>query len=164
MLKVLGLATEFFQLMIKSSALIPNGNSKADKLFNCIKSIESGSSKISAWSLSIFGGSLLAILSDSYIHPTTTNLKMIYLIFILGWIFIGVSIFNGKEISGSAIASELHKDDLDQLAAIFKKCNSCYAKQLRFFNLALLVFGIWILLYLFWWIFNESTMIDLIDL
>ncbi len=155
MFKILKLATEFFELRIKSMA-DSSIDSKADKLFNCIKSIEIGASKISTWSLSTLGGSLLAILSDSYLHPTTTKLKMIYLLFILGWIFIGVSIFNGKEIAGRAIASELYKGDVAQLTVIFTKCNTCYTRQLRFFNLGLLVFGIWLLLYLFWWIFGES--------
>src|SRR5882762_9632262 len=162
MLKILRLASDFFQLALKYMP-DPSADKKADKLFNCIKSIEVGSNKISSWSLSTLGGSLLAILSDSYLHPTTAKFKMIYLLFILGWTFIGISIFNGKEISGRAIASELYKSDENQLTTIFTKCNTCYSRQLRFFNLGLLVFGIWQLLYLFWWVFGE-TVFNLIDL
>jgi hypothetical protein len=128
----------------------------ASKLFNCIKSIESGSNKISTWSLSILGGSLLAILSDSYLHPSKTQLKLVYLLFILGWTSIGISIFNGKEIIGRTIASELYKNDENQLVSIFTKCNNCYQRQLRYFNIGLFTFGIWLLLYLIWWIFGET--------
>ncbi len=157
MLKILKLAGEFFQLKIKSMTN-PTVETNSEKLFNCIKSIEAGSNKISTWSLSTVGGSLLAILSDSYLHPTTTKLKMIYLLFIVGWIFIGISIFNGKEIVGRTIASELYKNDVQQLTTIFTKCNTSYSRQLRFFNLGLLIFGIWLLFYLFWWIFGEAIL------
>lgn len=128
---------------------------KSDKLFNCIKSIEAGSSKISTWTLSIVGGSLLAILSDSYIHPTESKLRAIYTLFIVGWALLGMALFYGKEILGSTIASELCRNNEDQLIPIFEKCNTAFEKQLRCFNMGLLIFGIWLFIYLIWWIFCE---------
>lgn len=110
--------------------------SNTDRLFNCIKLIEGGSSKISAWSLSIIGGSFLVILSDSYVHPVLTKFKLAYLLFIVGWGFIGASIYYGTRISGSAIASDLHRNNEDQLQTIFKNCNRSFAQQLNFLNSA----------------------------
>lgn len=135
---------------------VPPVDTSVERLFNCIKSIEKGSSKISAWSLSIIGGSLLAILSNDYLHPSQPGLKMIYLLFIVGWIFIGKSFYNGKKIIGKSIATELNKNNKEALKATFEDCNEFYSRQLRFFNLGLLIFGIWLLLYLLWWVFGDT--------
>ncbi len=104
----------------------------ADRIFQCIKSLEGSSSKVSAWSLTIMGGSFLAILSDSYIHPGSGSLKMVYLLFILAWISISLSLYYGMRISGSAVASDLYSNKISLLKTIFKKCNSEFASQLKF--------------------------------
>ena len=134
----------------------PPPDTSVERLFNCIKAIKEGSNKISTWSLSTVGGSLLAVLSNEYTHPSESKLKLIYLLFVLGWLFIGISFYNGKNITSRVIASELNKNDKDLLENIFTYCNTFYSRQLRFFNLALLVFGIWLLLFLLWWVFGNS--------
>ena len=125
-------------------------------LFNTIQSIEIGSHKIITWSLSIIGGSVLTIISDSYYHPNEVKLKAIYLLFIAGWSLIGLSIYNGKEIMGRAMAAQLYKNNYNRLKAIFTKCNKNYSLQIRYFNLGLLIFGIWLLLFLFWWVLQPN--------
>lgn len=155
MRKFLKLSSDFLQLKMKKLTE-PPADTSAERLFNCIKSIEEGSNKISTWSLSTIGGSLLALLSNEYLHPSIVKLKMIYLLFILGWFFIGISIYNGKNIISRTIASELHKNDRKSLETIFTICNKHYSRQLRFFNLGLLIFGLWLLLFLLWWIFGDS--------
>lgn len=157
MFKLIKLLNSFLQLNIRKNTITEEDVS-TEKIFNCIKSIEEGSNKISTWSLSTLGGSLLAIMNNDFSHPETTKLKMIYLFFILGWIFIGLSFYNGKNIISRTIASELHKNNLKSLTYIFEKCNLYYSKQLRFFNLGLLTFGFWLLLYLIWWIFGNSNL------
>lgn len=149
------LLNKLLQLKINQLTQPPTDTS-VERLFNCIKSIEAGSNKISTWSLSTIGGSLLALLSNEYLHPTAVKLKLIYLLFILGWIFIGISFYNGKNITSRTIASELHKNDKELLTTIFTDCNSFYSRQLLFFNIGLLIFGIWLILFLLWWVFGES--------
>ncbi len=157
MFKFIKLLNNFLQMKIQNNTITAE-DINTEKLFNCIKSIEEGSNKISTWSLSTLGGSLLAIMNKDFSHPETTKLKMIYLFFILGWVFIGLSFYNGKNIISRTIASELHKNDLKLLTIIFEKCNLYYSKQLRFFNLGLLTFGFWLLLYIIWWIFGNSNL------
>ncbi len=149
------LLKKLLQLKVERLTAPPTDTS-VDRLFSCIKSIEEGSNKISTWSLSTIGGSLLAILSNEYSHPLTPKLKLIYLLFVLGWGFIGISFYNGKNITSRSIASELNKNDTELLKTIFTDCNTFYSRQLRFFNLALLIFGIWLLLFLLWWVFGDS--------
>ncbi|SEM24873.1 hypothetical protein SAMN05661044_04673 [Olivibacter domesticus] len=122
--------------------------------FNCIKSIENGSNKITTWALSVVGGTFIIILTSDYLKPEKFEFKLVYLLFIVGWILMGVSIYCAKEITGSTIASELYSDNLESLKEIFKRCNNLYSKQIRYFNLGLLMFGIWLVLFLIWWIFN----------
>src|SRR5690349_5872891 len=145
MKKLFVLLTEFLQLKV-TKMHEPPADTSADRLFNCIKSLENGSNRVSTWSLSVLGGSLLAILSNNYLRPDKANIKIVYLLFVIGWFFIGVSFYNGKNIISRTIAAELAKNDINLLKKIFYKCNSYYSRQLLFFNLALLVFGIWLLL------------------
>jgi hypothetical protein len=128
--------------------LLPN------RFLKCIKDMETGSSKVSTWSLSIVGGSLLALISDSYVHPSCLRFKLGYLLFLLGWLFLGVSLYNSLLISRSAIAANLHEKELVELTKIFKNCNCFFRRQLKHFQLGLLVFGAWLALYLCWWVFT----------
>ncbi|MDC6366614.1 MULTISPECIES: hypothetical protein [Flavobacteriaceae] len=146
------LSSKFFRLQIEKFESAQE-NIAADQIFNCIKSIESGANKISSWSLSVVGGSILTLLSESYIHPDNGLLKLPYLLFFFGWIFLAFSLYNAKEILGRSIAADLFKGRKDLLMPIFRKCNNQYKRQLMFFNLALLTFGIWLVVYLIWWIF-----------
>lgn len=156
MFKLTSLATEILQINLER--LKVSHDDGAERLFNCLKSIEAGSNKISTWSLSTLGGSILAILSTDYNAPRESLFRLIYLLFVLGWIFLGIAFFEGKRISAKTIAAELHKGNKDQLSKMFKSCNGYYARQLKFFNYALLIFGIWLLLYVTWWIFGDSIL------
>ncbi len=124
--------------------------------FNTIESIEIGSNKSISWSLSIVGGSLLVILNEGYIQPSYQPYKLVYFLFGIGWILIGISIYFGRKITNSKMAAVLNKDDNESLAAILKNINNYYTKQLQFFNRSLICFGLWLILYLLWWIFGPK--------
>lgn len=126
-----------------------------ERFFTCIKSIENGSNKITTWALSVIGGTFIIMLSSDYLKPEKFELKLAYLLFIAGWTLMGISIYCAKEITGSTIASDLYRDRLESLKEIFKRCNNLYSKQIRFFNLGLLMFGIWLVLFLLWWVFKD---------
>jgi hypothetical protein len=128
---------------------------KNDRLLSFIKSVEKMSGKITSWSLAITGGTFLAILSEEYVHPVEVKFRTPYFLFVVGWIYIGISIYNGISISGVAAAAELNALDLDSLVQGSVACDKYFERQLRWFKLALLVFGIWLSLYLLWWIFGN---------
>lgn len=153
-LKVFDQLSQYLDIKIKSftDEKILAGNAK---LFACIHTIEKMSSRIITWTLSITGGSFLAILSNEYIHPDAKAFKIAYLLFVLGWTFFGISIANGINITGSASASDLYKENSEQITNIFLKCNKYLRRQLLFFKIALVIFGIWLILYLCWWVFGD---------
>jgi len=127
---------------------------QCEKIIQILKSMEEGANKLITWSLSITAGSLLAIISDSYLHPESKTLKIGYLLFIAGWGSIAKVIYHGNNIVRFNILSPLHKDNLPQLEESFISCNSEYRSQLRWFNIALVIFGIWLIAYLMWWVFG----------
>jgi len=152
--------SDFFQSFVdffKSKDADSSDAIASEKLFQSLKSIEESANKLITWSLSIIGGSLLAIISNSYIHPESRVLKLGYLIFIGGWLFLAKTIYHGNTISRTNIISLLNKDNREELEERFVTCNNEFGLQLKAFNWALFFFAVWLLAYLMWWIFGEQT-------
>jgi glucan phosphoethanolaminetransferase (alkaline phosphatase superfamily) len=126
-------------------------------LLQAIKSISEGSNRIITWSLSVVGGTILIIVSSSYLHPATKELKLAYLLFFLGWIFLAFSINKGIVISGRSMAAEFYSGNDKMIRVIFEKTNNDFKCQLNLFKWALLVFAIWLILFLFWWVFIGTS-------
>lgn len=130
-------------------------NSKPGLYLQAIKSFEAGSSKLATWSLSVFGGSFLIIVGDSYLRPPDSHHRLAYLLFLVGWAFIGWSMYQGFKITRHTMVLDLHAVNEDALLSIFQKCNKSFANQLKWFQWGLLVFGVWLVLYLLWWIYTD---------
>ena len=128
----------------------------ARKIYASIKSIEAFSAKLVVWSIALIGGSFLAIFDSSYAHPKHCDYKLSYFIFIPGWSLIAISIYYGLKVSGTPGAADLHLDDLKMLTNIWEKADLSLNRQLRFFRFGLLVFGLWLILYLTWWVFQNG--------
>lgn len=122
------------------------------KLFEAIKAYESGSSKLTTWSLSIIGGSLVIITGSSYFRPLSLECRYFYFLFIVGWIFMGISLYFAFLITRRSMVKDIYTSNADFLASILQGCNTAFKWQLRFFQWSLLSFGIWLILYLVWWI------------
>ena len=129
----------------------------SDKLFNSISSYEAGSSKLTTWSLSIVGGSLLMIINNSYFRPPEIGDRCFYYLFIAGWLLIGASLYHSFSITRRAMVKDLYKDNFEKLTAILQKCNTGFKWQLRFFQWALLVFGAWLVIYLICWVNTDTS-------
>jgi hypothetical protein len=119
---------------------------------NAIQVIISGSNSITTWSMSIIAASLLAIISSSYVKPVGKWTKLIYLVFIPGWIYLALAINAGNIIVRRSMMATLNPA---RISFIIEKINDDYAQQLNDFNMALIFFGIWLLLYLIWWVFQD---------
>jgi hypothetical protein len=133
-----------------------NDSTSPENLFyKGIVAFETGSSKLTTWALSIIGGSILIIIGDSYFRPLCVKERVVYLLFLLGWTLLGLSMYFGFSVSRSAMASEVHLMNIEALKKIHKECNSAFSKQLQLFQWGLLSFGVWLILYLFWWIFGN---------
>jgi hypothetical protein len=95
-----------------------------------------------------------AIVSSEYLRPQG-KIRFFYLLFVPGWFSLGVSIYFGDKIARRfAAAAFTHNGSL--LEQIGQSMNTDYGNQRLFFQLAVLIFGLWLLCLLFWWIFARS--------
>ncbi len=124
----------------------------SSKLQSIIQLIVTNSNTYTTWSLSIFGGSLLAILSNEYVKPLGKRSKLIYFLFIPGWFLLAQSIRCGDLIMRSSIMSSINPNN--SVTAI-KTMNDHFESQISYFNYAITIFGIWLALFLLWWIFQD---------
>jgi hypothetical protein len=126
-----------------------------DPILKGIKTFEKGSSKLTTWTLSIIGGSILIIVDDSYFRPFNINCRYAYFLFLVGWILLGISLYYGFAITRHVMVSDLYQNKKNLLEQILERCNKSFYWQLRFFQTGLLTFGIWLALFLLWWIFAD---------
>jgi hypothetical protein len=118
-----------------------------------IKAITDGSTTITSWSINIVGGSLAALLSTSYLKPVKGWWKLIYLLFVPGWVFLGLSINSGDMTAREGMVAYLHPEAFEQ---VVQKMNDSYANQLDSFKYGLIFFGSWLGSYLFWWLISDN--------
>jgi hypothetical protein len=123
-------------------------------IMDTIKMYSELSNQFSTWSLSILAGSILTLISSSYIRPVNKKIRLIYLLFLPGWACLAVSILNNDFINRRVVAAYLTKSDtiLVQIASLI---NYEFDTQLTFLNLSLCCFGLWLVLFLVWWIFGN---------
>lgn len=119
-----------------------------------LKTMADGSSTLVGWGLTIIGASIAIIVSTSYFRPTNQRTRMIYLLFIPGWVSISLSIYYGNRISRDYIAAALVPRN-DVVRDIGNSINDEFGLQLLFLQLGLLCFSIWLLLFLLWWVFGD---------
>jgi hypothetical protein len=104
--------------------------------------------------LLILGGSIVILLGNSYRRPAGRWMRATYLIFPLGWAVLWGSVDAGMQIRGTYIAYMLRppKDSAERFSQI-TKLNTYAIRQMDRLYVGLVIFGIWLMIYLLWWIF-----------
>jgi hypothetical protein len=123
-------------------------------LLEGIKTISTQSSGLKTLSVSILGSTVLAIVSTSFVKPLTSRGKLIYLLFIPGWILSTVSIYNSILIERRMLAAVLVKNEY--LLPIMMNINNEYSKQLTTFAASIIFYTTWLVAYLVWWLYGEK--------
>ncbi len=122
-----------------------------------LKFLEAGialATTLNSWALVMVGGSILAILSTGYYRPKHLLFRASYLIFVPAWIFLSLSLRAGTRVQGVYLAAVYqHHPKLDDLR---DAQNADLVSQQHFMWLGLGSFGLWIIIYLVWWIFNKE--------
>lgn len=134
----------------------------AQKIIEHIASINQISGTLTTWGLSMLGGSILFIVSTSYNRPSA-KFRLAYLLFIPAWIFTSLSIYFGSTIGqrvpASILAKEGTEEKIARLFEISRLANSEYKFQLLFFQTALGIYALWLLIFLIWWVFYKQQSI-----
>jgi ABC-type uncharacterized transport system permease subunit len=122
-----------------------------------IRAIFDGSKEIVSWSLMVIGGSIATLLGTSYIRPAGKKMRIFYLLFLLGWGALAISFMYGNEIAGNGIMAAVGDKNPEILESTLIKMGMTYKDQLRYFYYGMAIFGIWLCIYLFWWIFYYNV-------
>lgn len=116
-----------------------------------ISAMAAGSATLTGWALSIFGATVVGIVTSKYLRPSGW-VRYLYLLFIPGWVFLGLSVARGDLVIQRSIAAAFGKEaTLRRDIAVLM--NSDFDAQRFMLQLALLVFAAWLVSLLIWWIF-----------
>jgi hypothetical protein len=120
-----------------------------------MSALAGGASTLTGWSLTIMGATVAGIVAGDFLRPTA-KLRYIYLLFLPGWAFLGISIWYGDKVARRLAAAAFTKKP-EVLEKIGDAMNSDYVQQRLFFQLALAIFGLWLFCLLIWWVFAKKT-------
>lgn len=116
-----------------------------------LEAASSHAADLTSIALLVAGGTIVAILQTSYLRPNTWRLRIIYLLFPVGWICLGKSIYYGSRLRAVYLAYLFSSPDSPTDFQKFAARDA--AAQWAHLSHALVVFALWLTLYLAWWVF-----------
>lgn len=119
-----------------------------------LKAIADESRTLVGWGLALIGASVIAIASTSYFRPLNLKVRLIYLLFIPGWFFIGLSARNGESVSRRFAAAGFAQDR-GTLLQIGNFINEEFGNQLTYLQWGVGFFSLWLFMFILWWIFGN---------
>ena len=124
------------------------------KTMEASKLINEESNRLITWALAIIGGTILIIISTDYIRPSGAILYT-YFLFAVGWLYLGLSIFYGEEITRIYIAGITNEKNLQEINKIGREIDKRFGKQISYFKKGIVTFSFWLGVFLFWYIFHK---------
>lgn len=122
------------------------------------KAFEAGASyaqSLVQLSLLIAGGTIAILVGSSYIRPKHRGVRYAYFLFVFGWIFLGLSMYYGfrtqRDYLGYLWAAKVDPHD------VLRAMNTDAYKQLSWMERSLVIFGLWLLVYLIWWVLHKGS-------
>jgi hypothetical protein len=120
---------------------------------NSLETVAAFCQSLAQWTFIIIGGSLVVLVGTSYYRPARVWVRLIYLLFIPSWVYLAQSIYFGLRTQEAYAAYLLvEKTTLQGSAAAM---NGDAQKQISSMEIGLLLLTLWLVLYLFWWIFEN---------
>jgi hypothetical protein len=122
------------------------------KLFEAATSL---ANTLISWAFVMIGGSILAILGTSYYRPAALWVRCSYLAFIPAWFFLSSSVYAGTRVQSVYLAAlySAHPN----ITALKGTVNDDAVSQIQRMEIGLACFGVWLTLYLLWWIFHKEN-------
>jgi hypothetical protein len=110
---------------------------------------------MTSWALVMIGGSILAVLGTGYYRPPTLLVRCAYLAFVPAWGLLSWSIYAGTRVQGVYLAALYSEHpNLPHLKTV---ANSDVASQMWRMELGLVCFGVWLTVYIIWWVFHKES-------
>lgn len=121
---------------------------------DALKTVNEESNRIISWSLLIIGGSLLAVLDNDYLK-VIDGFRWIYFFYLLGWLFLSLSVYWGQRVTRSYLASLfVAKEFIEGTAEL---TNIHFKRQINWFIAGVIIFALWMVVFLVLWIFNVKA-------
>ena len=111
---------------------------------------------LTGWSLLIIAGSIVVIVGTSYHRPQTLRARLIYLLFLPGWIFLVCSMKYGVSVQRVYLAYLFANPTEEKIKRFKDTIGEDSLNQIRSIEIALIFFVVWLILYLIWWLFNRD--------
>ena len=107
-----------------------------------------------SWAFLVFGGTILVVVGTSYHRPKNRGVRWSYMLFLPAWGFLTSSIYFGSRVQGNYLASLLNKRaDFNKVR---EALNANAASQIDQLTYGLFFLGVWIVVYLLWWILSNE--------
>ena len=124
---------------------------------SAIEKIADQAQKTVDTALLIWGGSIAVLLSTGYHRPKRRALRLLYLLFPVGWFAFARSVYFASDIRAVQHAYLLSPprsmaDRFERLDIL----NTGSISQTQWFYGGLIVFAVWLLVYLTWWIATDE--------
>jgi len=127
----------------------------ADRLDS--KAFEAGvsySQSLTQLALLVVVGTLAVLLGTSYRRPANRFIRYAYFMFIPGWAGLALSIYCGGLVQRSYLGY-LWRPKADP-AKVLQTMNADAYCQLSSMEWSLAIFGVWLVVYLLWWILHQQ--------
>jgi len=121
-----------------------------------LKSVVEGSGTLTEWTVWTIGGTLAVLLSTSYVKPKGAW-KGMYLLILPTLVLFGVALVEGFRIRQAQMAFLLRKGTEQAATEALQVINKAIAYQLDFYFYGIVLLGVWLTAYMFWWVFVDTT-------
>jgi len=109
---------------------------------------------LAQWEFIMIGGSLPLLVGTSHYRPEKLWVRLFYLLFLPAWLCLGVSIYGGIRAQEAYLAYLLLPTTTIDGAT--RALNEHIGKQISWLWVGLGCFGVWLLVYLFWWVSTKK--------
>jgi hypothetical protein len=120
-----------------------------------LEAATSMSNTLTSWAYAMVAGSIIALLGTGYYRPASRRVRLAYLAFLPAWVFLYRSIQAGTKIQGHYLG-ELYSKNHKLLEHHLTEVNTAGLEQSELMRKGLICFGLWLVVYVFWWVFNSE--------
>lgn len=118
-----------------------------------LKQVVDSSSQLTTLAVAMLAGTIAAIIGTSYIRPSRLKHRIVYLLFIPGWICLALSFLAADELLRGYLAFLMTSD---QHPKILSDINDAFDHQRSLLFWAVEFFISWLLCYLLLWVFSAN--------
>jgi len=127
-------------------AIDPPPSDLVSRVTSGLEAASALSKSLSDWALLTLAGTLLLVFSTSY-RRLKNGWRYLYVLFPAAWIALGISLWSGFKLQQHATAFHFVRHTDQNASDILQKANDAVSAQISSFEWALLLLGVWLIVY-----------------